>query len=388
MPTVPKSVAWGVPAVAATAVAAGLAIVPVVAGASPALPSRSAAELLGKVSTASDVPFSGRIVQTSRLGLPEIPGMDKLTAAAGKSGSNAGSALSLLTGSHNGQIWYAGKDRVRVSATLGSTESDVIRNGRDLWVWQSSSTSVQHTLLPEDADNALAASPSTLTPQALADQALAAVTPTTDVSVDGTAKVAKRDAYELVLKPKGEGSLVRQVRLALDSETFVPLRVSVYSSKGGEPALEASFASISFDTPDAAAFTFALPSGSTLKEFGPDSRSLATALPEAREKAATATKRLQSAGSGVKVLGTGWTSIVALPKGTSSGLGLPDAATQPKTSGTGGALANLSLGTPVSGSYGKGTLIETSLVSALVLEDGRVFAGPVTPALLEKAAGA
>jgi hypothetical protein len=46
----------------------------------------------------------------------------------------------------------------------------------------------------------------------------------------------------------------------------------------------------------------------------------------------------------------------------------------------------LKAATPVSGSYGSGHLIETSLLTVLLLDDGRVFAGAVTPAVLEQAA--
>ena len=66
-----------------------------------------------------------------------------------------------------------------------------------------------------------------LTPQQAASQALAAIDPTTKVSVDGTASVAGRSAYELVLKPRDTRSLVGDVRIAIDAKTDVPLRVQV-----------------------------------------------------------------------------------------------------------------------------------------------------------------
>jgi hypothetical protein len=42
--------------------------------------------------------------------------------------------------------------------------------------------------------------------------------------------------------------------------------------------------------------------------------------------------------------------------------------------------------TPVSGAYGSGRLLRTALVSVLMLDDGRVFVGAVTPTLLEQVA--
>jgi outer membrane lipoprotein-sorting protein len=317
------------------------------------------------------VPFSGRVVQTSRLGLPSVPGLDALASASGSTDT-----LALLTGSHNGQVWYASPDQVRLSATIGSDESDLIRNGRDVWVWQSSDRTVQHAKLPADTDAALASPAPTLTPQELADRALAAVSPTTEVTVDGTARVAGRDAYELVLRPKASGSLVKEVRLALDSENYTPLRVQVFSTKSSEPALEVSFSSITFATPEASVFQFTMPSGGTLKEMG------SASVPDAPKPPA-------GLGDGVTTTGADWTTVAELPAGSAPGLGAVGATPAAGASGslTSGALGSIRLGTPVSGTWGKGTLIETNLVSVLALEDGRVFVGAVTPELLEQRAG-
>jgi hypothetical protein len=45
----------------------------------------------------------------------------------------------------------------------------------------------------------------------------------------------------------------------------------------------------------------------------------------------------------------------------------------------------LKAATPVSGSFGSGRLIQTSLVNVLVLDDGRVAVGAVTVGALEAA---
>ena len=43
--------------------------------------------------------------------------------------------------------------------------------------------------------------------------------------------------------------------------------------------------------------------------------------------------------------------------------------------------------TPVSGSWGSGRLLRTSLVSVLITDGGRMFAGAVQPSVLYAAAG-
>ena len=53
-----------------------------------------------------------------------------------------------------------------------------------------------------------------------------------------TARVAGRSAYELVLTPKEPASLVASVRLAIDSEQHVPLRVQVFAKGSTDPAFE------------------------------------------------------------------------------------------------------------------------------------------------------
>ena len=54
-------------------------------------------------------------------------------------------------------------------------------------------------------------------PALFAEQALAAIDPSTAVSLDGTATVAGRDAHELVLEPRDVDSLVGSVRIAVDA---------------------------------------------------------------------------------------------------------------------------------------------------------------------------
>jgi hypothetical protein len=76
------------------------------------------------------------------------------------------------------------------------------------------------------------------------------------------------------------------------------------------------------------------------------------------------------------VLGEGWTSVVVIPD-----VSLPD------SDETGVLDALLGSASRVSGPYGSGRLLETDLVSALLLDDGRLLLGAVTPEVLEQAAG-
>ena len=68
------------------------------------------------------------MVETASLGLPQLPGI-----------GDQNSAVSLLAGSHTVKIWYSDPRHVRLSVPMTLRETDLIRNGQQVWLWQSSS---------------------------------------------------------------------------------------------------------------------------------------------------------------------------------------------------------------------------------------------------------
>ncbi len=363
-----RSARWTVPVAVAAVIAAGGVAVRTSAQADSGLPDKTAAELLVAVQNAGSAPFAGTVTKTARLGIPALPGNDT-------------SLQSLVSGTHTARVWYAGPDRTRVALVGDLAETDVIHNGRDVWIWSSDTDTAQHATLPAHqagdagAHDRTAPTPeaTALTPAEAATQALAAIDPTTAVTVSGTSRVAERPVYELVLRPKDPSSLIGQVRLAIDSATSTPLRVQVYATGGTKPAFETSFTSIEFATPSADLFAFTPPPGAKVKQLG-------GSTPEQDTKAEKATPDKAGATSGTTVVGKGWTSVLVLH-------GSPADAAATKGSGVSGTLATmLRATTPVSGTFGSGRLLRTKLVSVLLLDDGRTLIGAVTPAALEAAA--
>jgi outer membrane lipoprotein-sorting protein len=355
-PTHLRLLRWGVPVVAAAAVAAVASGV-FVAQANPSLPAKTAGQLLVDLQGASVDGLSGTVVQDSDLGLPQLPQV----------GSGSSSLTSLLTGSHTLRVWYAGDEKQRV-ALLGSLgETDVVRNGTNAWVWSSESNSATHFTVPagkagkDEADGL----PAGVTPQQAADMALKALDPTTKVSTSSTTSVAGRSAYELVLAPKDTRALVGQLRLAVDSQTSMPLRVQVFGKNSGNgPAFSVGFSSVSFDVPSAAQFTFNPPPGAKVTEG---------TLPVHQRPSAGDAQRARDA---VKTVGSGWTTVAVLPAPTTS-----------DTDRSSGSLGPFLEQLPrVSGSWGSGRLMTSTLVSALVTDDGRLIVGMVPPDLLYAAA--
>jgi outer membrane lipoprotein-sorting protein len=363
---------WLVPSAAAVAViGGGAAAGTIVASAEPALPERTAAQLLVDLQNADPEGLSGTVVQSSDLGLPGVAGL--LGQAAGNA-TGGGTLTSLIAGSNTARVWYAGEDKVRLALVATDGETDVIRNGQDVWVWKSSTNEGTHATLPKEAADKPKALPSGVpsTPQEAADAALAAIDPTTQVTTTGAAEVAGRDAYELVLSPKDTNSLVGQVRLAIDAAEHIPLRVDVYAKNATKPAIRVAFEQISFTVPDQEQFTFNPPPGAKVSEAGQ-----VIGTDEAHKEAAKAEREAHQAlgeKGEPKVIGKGWTSIVSAE--------LPKSEEKPTESDDAQIQSFLDTMPKVSGEWGSGRLLKGALFSVLLTDDGRVFAGAVTPEAL------
>jgi outer membrane lipoprotein-sorting protein len=389
---------WALPATALVGViVAGSAGKMLIANASDGLPERSPEQLLMDVAQAKVDGLSGTIVQKSDLGLPPLPEF-----GSGQHGSNLSS---MLTGNHTARVWYDGPQRVRVSL-LGndSSESDVIRNGSDLWVYKSANKSATHRKLPAGEQHAKGPSelpsgaPSVLPsgmpsgmPTSLSGgvgQLLASLAPRTDVSTDGTAKVAGRDAYELVLQPKDSASRIHQIRIAVDGAKHIPLRLQVYARGSDTPAFETAFTHVSFSRPDAAEFGFKPPAGTKVTE-------LKSKADKAGEKRAWQGKPghqpgdrwpgqgKAKAGDEPQVIGKGWTTV-AVAKGVPTTI--KPGSTPEQKQAAAAATKFLNSLPKVHGSWGSGRLFESKLFSALLTDDGRLLVGPVDPDKLYAAA--
>ncbi|MEI2779635.1 MAG: hypothetical protein V9G19_27490 [Tetrasphaera sp.] len=343
---------WAVPGLAVLALGASAVLVS--ADASEPLPPRTAAQLLADVQQAKVAAFSGTVVQSANLGLPDLGGLLGRGGSADLSG--------LIAGSHTLRVWYAGPTRVRLALLGDLGESDVIRRDKDVWIWSSAAKTANHFTLPAGHD--LAEPPKLpVTPADAAEQALAAVSPTTTVTTEGSAVVAGRTAYELVLTPKAkDGTLVRSVRIAVDGETKLPLRVQVNSTKITDPALEVGFTSVDFSTPEDRQFTFTPPPGTTVTEGAAGLGQHAPGQGQPRRPELPSGKDQAKPTS----TGTGWSRVVVvtLPPGAADNESVQ------------GVLDRLP---KVSGSWGSGRLFAGTLVSAVLTDDGRLAAGAVPP---------
>lgn len=317
------------------------------AQASPNLPDRTAAQLLADVESARVDGLYGTIVAKSSVGIRGLP--DSLSTGDG--------LLGLLSGSHTARVWYAGPQLQRFAMLDTLSETDVFRNGRDLWTYDSAQHAATHTTLPPDSelsDEPAPTSAPALTPEQAAQQALRSIDPTTIVTTDAARRVAGRAAYELVLAPRDATSRIGSVRIAIDGETKIPIGVQIYAKGGHSPAIDVSYTRIKYAVPDLDNFKFHPAKSVDVKETSV----IPGTLPE----------------SGITTIGHGWASVVRI------------------------RLADLKASTAENSYFsslpritwpgGSGRVFETNsgLVTALISDDGSIYAGAVDKSVLISAA--
>jgi outer membrane lipoprotein-sorting protein len=347
-------------------VVVGVLAIPMQAGAAVNLPAKTPEQVLAMAQQSTVRAFSATVEQTSELGLPQLP-----TVGPGSSAS-ATSVLELLTGSHTARVYVDGPTNARLQVIDTLAERDVIRHGNDVWVYNSKGRTATHLTLPAQAkDGATSAAPSgaqsaVQTPAQIAKRLLATIDPSTQVSVDQNTTVAGRTAYDLVLTPKGNDTLVGSVSIAVDSATGMPLSVEVFARGQHDPALRVAFSALTLEKPAASLFAFVPPAGATVKQQTvkkPDALKDATGPNNSARPNGNAAKSQHS------VSGSGWSSVVQLPAGT-----VPSS-----------LFSSPTLGQATSVVPG-GRVLSTSLLNVLLENDGRVFVGAVPLARLQAAA--
>ena len=376
---------WVVPtaAVAVTGAAIAANTVPS-ASAAPALPAKTPAQLLADVASTHNVPpLTGTVVETTSLGLPQLP-----------QAGNPTSLSSMLTGSHTVKVYWQDAKHFRLAVPQSLSETDIIRDGGTAWLWESNQNKVTKFTVPannskkEPAAQQPATAP--LTPQQAANEVLQKAGKTTTVGVQSNVDVAGEAAYQLVLAPKDAKSTIGSVRIAIDGKTGVPLRLQVFGKGASSPAFQVGYTSISYTAPSPANFAFTPPAGSTVTTPN-------AADHGARAGQAGAPSNSDMAGAGT--YGTGWLAVAEFPASGllpgSSGTGSSASPAPSSSSANGNPLSGNSqeiisaiLGSakPVSGAWGSGQLLHTSLLNVLIT-GGKIYAGAVDPSVLYAAVG-
>ncbi|MFD4589463.1 LolA family protein [Streptomyces rubiginosohelvolus] len=394
-----KAARYIVPVAVAGVAAATIGLVPALASSGdPDLPKISAQELIEKIAASDEEQLSGTFKISTDLGLPLDGLAGSLVPGGGGEGKDAGAAapqdklMELTSGTHTLRVAADGPERQKLSVLGDASEYSVIHNQGEVWAYDSTSDEVYHAEAPEGRDGGKHAEKAPkgpegapATPKDFAEQALAAAGDTTSVTVDGTAQVAGRDAYQLLIKPKQSGSTIGSVRIAVDAENGVPLKFTLSAASGGKAVVDAGFTKVDFAKPAASTFAFTPPKGAKVTE--------ADELETGKDERGAAQKALPGqlaeleglAGEGgFNVIGKGWTSIAEIK--APGGKGLPEAGSGDMPAEAQGFLD--ALGDKVTGKFGSGTVFKTRLVNALLTDDGSVYVGAVTKDALVRAADA
>ncbi|HWN35172.1 MAG TPA: hypothetical protein VNP03_20635 [Pseudonocardia sp.] len=426
------------------------ALRPAPAPAQPGLPAVTADELIASIRLANHGPLAGTVELDSRLGLP------------GLTQSNGGTRTA--------RLWYDDRGRRRIALPDPDGERTIVDDGTTVWFWNSATRSVVRTpsgrpgplapglpatpampelpglsvlpglpsmpLLPgAPAMPTMAGLPAIQAdhtrsgcgrsqggammgnPVDVASAVLAMLRPDSTVRVDPTAMVADRATYQLVLDPvPTERTLLREIRVAVDGQTRLPLEVSVLANGSTEPALRIGFSQISFGQQDPALFTFtpgpgvqvvrlpAPPAGLTPAGASDPTGPLAThpalpslagtavpaadlrepapgkAVPVARDTAAPA------APGGSALIGRGWDTVLVRRVRPSNTL-LASANRPAHATAADSSAVDLMqrISSPISGPWGKGRLVSTPIGNAVITTDGRMATGAVPAQVLTEA---
>ena len=220
---------------AAGLVGAGVVTLP--AGAVTAEPDALRARIL-----AGPPPHVGYAESNGRLGLPEIPQLESVTA--------------LLTGTTRIRAFVAGADSWRADELTPAGERDTYHLGGAEYVWDFGNDQLTRVVgttplrLPRAAD---------LLPPQLA-QRLFRLAPADPVSPLPARRVAGRTAAGLRLVPADPATTVGGVDVWADPTTGLALRVEV-SPRAGPPLLVTEFVDVTDGPPDPAALVPPVPPG-------------------------------------------------------------------------------------------------------------------------------
>jgi len=342
-----RSPRWIPAAVAAAVVTLGAVAVPVSANAAVALDTKTPEQVLALIGNSSTDAFSGAVKTSSDLGLPSLP-----AGSSGSDSSDISSVLTLLSSPQTARVYVDGPTKARVQVLKQMAEQDVIRNGTDVWVYDSKKNTAVHSTLA--ARSSATPSPAAMTPSELARAIIAKLDASTKLSVGANASVANRAVYTLVLKPKASGTLIGSVAIAVDAKTGLPLQVTASARGQKDPAFRMGFTNLVVGPPDSRLFTFTPPKSAKVTEKKVPAHTARPDAPATKPVAVTPT-----------VVGSGWAAVVVSPADSSlSTLSSTKQFTQ--------------LTTAVPG----GRVFHTTLVNVLITDDGRVLAGSVPTARL------
>jgi outer membrane lipoprotein-sorting protein len=244
-------------------IAAVLAVVGALAGlrsmAASASPEKlSNEELLSKVARAPEKApdFSATLTVEQSL----IPA--QLLEAAGQDSGFAAS------GPQTARVWYGGPDRLRAELQGDNGDRIFVHDGERAWAYNGATNTLKTGERPKEPRASELPDAENPPNPAEVDRMLAELAPTSELTQGTPVRYAGREAYVLTLSPRDEDStLVDHGRALIDSETFLPLELSLYAQGRPDPVFSWRVSDLDVGRIPAERFTFQVPPGAKVVPF-------------------------------------------------------------------------------------------------------------------------
>jgi outer membrane lipoprotein-sorting protein len=180
-------------------------------------------------------------------------------------GQDSGFAAS---GPQSARVWYGAPDKLRAELQGENGDRIFVSNGERAWAYNGATNTLKtgerppEPLASEQPDAEGPPNPADV------DRMLARLAPTSELRQGTPIRYAGREAYVLTLSPKDEDStLVDHGRALIDSETFLPLELSVYSQGRPDPVFSWRVSDLNVGPVPAERFTFQVPPGARVVPF-------------------------------------------------------------------------------------------------------------------------
>ena len=325
----------------------------------PAWASAAPEELRSRILTGLP-PHVGYAVATGRLGLPEIPALEQVTA--------------LFSGVTRLRVRYAAADRWRTDELTPAGERDTYRLGGTEYVWDFGANQLTRVegetpvRLPRAGD---------LVPSELARR-LVGLTRADPVSPVPARRVAGIDAAGFRITPADPDTTIGRIDVWCDPASGLPLRVEIAARDGVDPLLFTEFEEVSLSTPEIGFPTAPTGAGEVTAQAADLAGALRQldAAPPPRRLAGRELVPLAGALPGVGVYGSGVAGFVLVPA-------------------TRGIADRVIDGAPAAGGVtvevpaGRAVRLTTPLLTVVarggVRRGGLLLAGTVAPEVLERA---
>ncbi len=330
----------------------------------------SAAALRARIMASAGQPFQGYAESTADFGLPSLPDL--------------GNVSQLLDGTTDQYVWYRSAAYWRADVVSAAGENDTYGDGGVTYLWNYGSNSfiqivgAEPVRLPRAAD---------LLPPQLARRLLGIAGTAVQLSRLPSRRVAGVAAAGLRVTPTGPGTTIGAIDIWADPRTGLPVEVQLTARGSAQPVLLSSFLELSQARPSLTVVTpHPAPQLGLATARQPDINRVLNGDgdgdndgdPFPGELGGLRLVPVPGGPPGVAIYGSGLTRLVVLPLPHSVGPQAFSAAVQ--------AGADL---VPLTGQTG--AVIRTPLLTVLMVTAGFhhatwLFAGAVTPAVLEKAA--